>query len=261
MQPTVVSRSGWGAAPASGKTRWKSGQPTGTTGHWEGAGGSSDHGHCADEVRAIQRYEQEQKGYVDIAYNWLICVHGVVFEGREVDQFQSAAQNDGNPKHVAICFMWGPSFHLSDASKAAFNWLLEQRDPIGARGWVGGHRDDPSNNTSCPGDECEAWIKAGRPGGSVASPHPAPAQPKPLPPEGFHHPVIQHGSLGIAVTELQRKLDAVTGAGLVTDGQFGPKTQNAVIAFQHFFKLVPDGIVGPATWGMLDYCCALKGIH
>lgn len=33
-----------------------------------------------------------------------------------------------------------------------------------------------------------------------------------------------------------------------TDGYFGPKTQQAVIAAQKLFGLTPDGVIGPLTW-------------
>ena len=39
---------------------------------------------------------------------------------------------------------------------------------------------------------------------------------------------------------------------LTPDGNFGPKTEVGVRAFQTSKKAVPDGIVGPKTWAMLD---------
>lgn len=38
-----------------------------------------------------------------------------------------------------------------------------------------------------------------------------------------------------------------TGAKIEVDGIFGPKSKNAVIAFQKKKKLSPDGVVGKAT--------------
>ncbi|MES2155571.1 MAG: phage tail tip lysozyme [bacterium] len=72
-------------------------------------------------------------------------------------------------------------------------------------------------------------------------------------PEAVLRPTLRRGSKGPSVTELQ---DALNGAGaqppLVPDGDFGPKTLDAVLAFQTQRGLVVDGIVGPQTWAALD---------
>jgi hypothetical protein len=52
---------------------------------------------------------------------------------------------------------------------------------------------------------------------------------------------------GDAVKELQLKL------GLVADGQYGPKTEAAVIAFQKKSGLTADGIAGPTTLAKLGF--------
>lgn len=87
---------------------------------------------------------------------------------------------------------------------------------------------------------------------------PAPA-PLPKPPTtGVNHPVLVLGSRGIAVKELQTKLNKATGSRLVVDGVFGQKTKDKVVAFQRYFGASGDGIVGPKTWALLDYIYALK---
>jgi peptidoglycan hydrolase-like protein with peptidoglycan-binding domain len=48
------------------------------------------------------------------------------------------------------------------------------------------------------------------------------------------------------VKQIQAKL------GVEQVGNFGPKTEAAVRAFQRSKGLVPDGIVGPKTWAALD---------
>lgn len=62
--------------------------------------------------------------------------------------------------------------------------------------------------------------------------------------------VLQEYLSELAVQSPQMLLD------LDTDGIFGPKTKQAVRAFQQAFGLSPDGIVGPLTWNkMIDLLC------
>lgn len=55
-------------------------------------------------------------------------------------------------------------------------------------------------------------------------------------------PTIKVGSKGAHVKHLQKKL------GITADGDFGPKTKTAVVAFQKKHGLPADGVVGPRTW-------------
>lgn len=59
-------------------------------------------------------------------------------------------------------------------------------------------------------------------------------------------PTVKQGSKGEVVKKLQRLL------ALNPDGDFGPRTHAAVIAFQRGNGLAADGIVGPATWAALE---------
>lgn len=68
---------------------------------------------------------------------------------------------------------------------------------------------------------------------------------------GGGQPLLRLGSASPAVVTLQQQLNAA-GAALAADGQFGPATQRAVVAFQKAAGLAPDGIVGPKTWGRLQ---------
>ena len=71
-------------------------------------------------------------------------------------------------------------------------------------------------------------------------------------------PTLRRGS-GYLVTEeasavrvLQALLGGLVVDGLVVDGQFGPRTESAVRAYQFSHDLVVDGIVGPQTWAALE---------
>lgn len=63
-------------------------------------------------------------------------------------------------------------------------------------------------------------------------------------------PVLKRGSKGELV-ELLQELLVVRGYIIVIDGDFGPKTEEAVKDFQNKQHLTVDGIVGPMTWNAL----------
>lgn len=68
--------------------------------------------------------------------------------------------------------------------------------------------------------------------------------------------VLKEGSKGYDVIRIQSYLSAISSKynvipNISADGYFGPKTKSAVIAFQKYFGLNPDGIIGPATWDMI----------
>lgn len=64
--------------------------------------------------------------------------------------------------------------------------------------------------------------------------------------------LLKIGSKGEDVKELQRKLIRVGYYIGSIDGIFGPATDRAVRAFQSRNTLKVDGIVGPATWAILN---------
>ena len=64
-------------------------------------------------------------------------------------------------------------------------------------------------------------------------------------------PMLQKGSAGDAVRIVQRLLN-FQGFTTTVDGEFGPKTEAQVKAFQKARKLKEDGIVGPKTWRELS---------
>lgn len=59
-------------------------------------------------------------------------------------------------------------------------------------------------------------------------------------------PVLRQGDSGEAVRALQAQLKGY-GYSLTVDGQYGPKTANAVTCYQEDNDLTPDGIAGPVT--------------
>ena len=73
--------------------------------------------------------------------------------------------------------------------------------------------------------------------------------------------IIRVGDRGESVRQIQACLNRVslrhpTIQRLTEDGIFGPRTFDAVVAFQRIFGLNPDGIVGPLTWARLQQECS-----
>lgn len=63
----------------------------------------------------------------------------------------------------------------------------------------------------------------------------------------IYKPILKKGSKGKDVEELQKDLNQVMHAKLVVDGDFGGKTEKAVIDLQKMYGLKADGIVGTET--------------
>ena len=61
---------------------------------------------------------------------------------------------------------------------------------------------------------------------------------------------LRQGSQGASVQTMQQRLSDL-GNSLTVDGNFGPGTHAAVVAFQGSKGLTADGVVGPATWAAL----------
>ena len=61
---------------------------------------------------------------------------------------------------------------------------------------------------------------------------------------------VQLGERSNAVAAVQRRL-AANRRCVALDGEFGPRTRRALIAFQRDHGLTPDGVVGRRTWGTL----------
>ena len=75
--------------------------------------------------------------------------------------------------------------------------------------------------------------------------------------EPIYPSLLKEGMSGDYIKTLQYYLNIVAYfypqiPNIDVDGYFGPKTKDAVIAFQEMFGLVPDGIVGRDTWKALS---------
>lgn len=126
-----------------------------------------------------------------------------------------------------------------------------QRGEITASPQVLPHRWSPGSSTVCPGNLAMLrWNQVAR---CYIAVGPTPPPPAPS------HPTLWPGNTGQAVAQLQHELDVGAGYHLAQDGIYGAQTTLAVQAFQAFFRLGVDGIVGPRTWTLVDFCYAAHG--
>ena len=65
-------------------------------------------------------------------------------------------------------------------------------------------------------------------------------------------PVLRKGSKGLPVRRLQSRMTAYKYDTGGVDGRFGAKTEKAVKELQEQAALEVDGIVGPATWEVVN---------
>lgn len=221
-----------------------------STGHWNGPRVPAvSHDKCASLVRGIQNYHMDAKGWNDIAYNFVVCRHGYVFEGRGLNVINGAnGTNEGNRTSHAVMWLAGEGNPFTDAEKHGFREAVKYIDRMTNAPYDAiGHRDHKS--TECPGDERYNWISQGMPGHTVT-----PSVPNL--PIVTGAPVLRIGSKGDAVVLLQTVLRNKAGQKDVrVDGVFGPATHEGVKNIQRYFKLTPtpDGVVGPKTWGVIQY--------
>ena len=149
-------RSEWGAAPAHSITYFAPLLPNSVTVHAVGAPVGVRDEYLAT-VKGIQTHAFG-KGLSDIDYNYLVDLHGNIYEGRGGDR-QSGAQHVGNTTSLAICYL-----DLGDGdvpfTMAAKRAILNLRDLYAPGGAVHPHRwwnNGGKFDTNCPGDEIAAW--------------------------------------------------------------------------------------------------------
>lgn len=162
MQYVSRSQLGWPASAAPKQTV----TPKGVKIHYEGTPVPEvAHSQCDDRWKQIRKAHlaNTAEGYSDVAYNWAVCNHGVIFEGRGLGRQTGANGNQAlNKAHYAILWMGGTS-GVKTPSAAAVSAIQEVIQYLRGHGTgkeIEGHRDGYA--TACPGDALYALVKAGK---------------------------------------------------------------------------------------------------
>lgn len=135
--------------------------------HWNGGPlrlFGKPHSACLAQVKAIQAehmHDDPDHGWSDIGYNGLICPHARAIEGRGRDAVGAHCPNH-NRTGVALQFMLGKGETATPAMFArAARFFADCETAARHTLKPMGHRD--GFPTECPGDQIEAWVKAGMP--------------------------------------------------------------------------------------------------
>lgn len=199
-------------------------------------------------ARSLQKAHMDGFGWADSGHNFLNTTGGVLLEGRNgsLDAIKRGrcvrSAHAGSAKgNESPGIENEGTFITYQMSAKQWNSLVElcvsicsscKIDPDNIRG----HRD--FSPTQCPGD----WLYS-------QLPRLREDVRKRLDPSIEDY--LKEGSTGSKVKELQQLLKARGFNPGPIDGIFGSGTTQAVVSFQKFNGLKPDGIVGPTTWKAL----------
>lgn len=151
-KPAVAPRAEWGALPAA--KPYEPMTPERISVHHTETPVQRTRDGAASELRSIQRFHQKGRGWIDIAYHFLIDGAGRVWEGRPLT-LVGAHVRDRNDGNVGISLMgdFSPGRQKPTAEQlrsliALTRWLSETYAIPAER--IKGHRDQETS-TACPG--------------------------------------------------------------------------------------------------------------
>ena len=112
-------------------------------------------------VREIQSFHQNEKGWNDIAYNWLYDDWGEIFEGRGWMKAGGATKGWNTLSH-SFAYLGNTELREpTEAAKQAHHRLTNEAVRLMGPQQQRKHRDVSA--TACPGKNLVAWLDAGRP--------------------------------------------------------------------------------------------------
>jgi hypothetical protein len=152
----IISRSEWGAAPLKGEGTEH--VPKRITIHhsgvvYEGVPAALEY------LKGIQRYHQEDKQWIDIAYHYLIDLNGHIYEGRP-EHLVGDTATDYNPhEHLNICLLGNYEEQTPDRSQIeSMSRLIADlclKYDISPK-TIKGHKE--LTDTKCPGKNLFEWV-------------------------------------------------------------------------------------------------------
>jgi len=213
LDDVMVTRVAWGARPPKYVddeftknegivVHYSTRDAAGLTKHWP---------DCYESWRGHQRWHMDDppngRGWWDLAYNFGVCPHGFVFEGRGWGA-QNGANRPMNDKSLSICFDGDANDQPGPSAVRSFQDLIERA--VVEEGWdaqVRGHSEVSTSGTPCPGGAIRTGMLPLLKGFafSLSNPPVIPPEPPPVdPPAPTFEKVMVMGPPTTTIAQMQR---------------------------------------------------------
>jgi hypothetical protein len=163
---------GWPAHPDVPRAPCKNGMVAHYDGGNQGLAGKN-HTACRTYWKNTRKFHMNTRGWNDVGYAFMVCPHGIVFEGRGFGYAQ-AAQPGGNTTWTSCTFATGPDEFPTQLQLDAWRELRAWLRGKGVAAAIRPHGSFVS--TSCPGSKIRTLITNGQ----LAASH---VPQKPTPPK------------------------------------------------------------------------------
>lgn len=210
-------------------------------------------------MASMRNYHVNHLGWSDVGYHYGIRFNGDIEDGRPLQRTGAHTRCINHNSIGIVCSGHGDYHRLTESQYDTLVKLVamlasyfdipidniighREIDDMAARGVV---RRSCKTGKTCPGslvdmDDIRENVKHAQHGTPIQTATAAPIY-------WLDGGLIEKGEEGEHVRQLQKILNLVTSADLIVDGDFGPKTKEAVQSFQNTVGLDPDGVVGPLT--------------
>lgn len=211
LSERLIPRDKWGARKP--KTIYRAPLTSGQQIHWSAIPKATTGPHwpnCYDQVKGIQNYHMDAKNWLDIAYNFVVCKHGFVFEGRGFGvQNGAGGSREANTNYLAICSIAGENDPIDNNYIRGIRDVVAEHVKQGAADVQKPHSF--FNSTTCPGPTLTNLANTGGLKASWVTP---PQEPLPIP---LPDPIVRTAVLGLPTATLRQAI-AYAQAGAARKG-------------------------------------------